>query len=155
MNDPASPLTRAQDAINSNIQEIFFSSATWKHAVEFYEKLTGVSPNPAGPPTAVFQSKLGYEIRVTQTDDKNTLAEQTNNSIFFFPVGNPQDVGSAIDAARSFGAMVIIRSITMDVFPVVEPPMLRRLTMGMARFQTGQQATSDDTTVGAIHNPNW
>lgn len=155
MSDPSTTPTRAQDAIGGEIQEILFSSVNWKQGVDFYRKITGEAPDPAGPPTAVLKLKKGGEIHITQTNDKELLSEQTNNRIYFYPVGNPKDVGNAMDIAKGLGAEVIIRSIEMDVFPAKNPPVRRQLTMGIARFKAGPQFTSDDTTVGVVHNPNW
>lgn len=154
MNDPAFSPTPALDGSSGEIQEIFFSSATWKQGVELYKGITGFSPSLAGPPTAVFKAKT-YEIWVTQTDDKATLANQSAGEVPFIAVPTAPDVASVIKLAQTLGAEVVIPPITLDVYPVMRMPLRRLLTLGMVRFRTSAQLTSDDTTVGVIHNPNW
>ncbi|NVO86559.1 hypothetical protein [Hymenobacter terrestris] len=158
MNDPTLfPIpVRAADDFNEP-QEIYFSPATWKQGVEFYQQMTGgEAPSPAGPPTAVFKSKLGYEIRVTQTNDVNILAKQAANDIFFLPLIDANWVVQGIHIAQQSGAQVALPPINVVVYPILTRlPIRRYITMGIVRFGQGLQATPNDTTLGLIHNPNW
>ncbi|SET07608.1 hypothetical protein [Hymenobacter actinosclerus] len=154
MNDPAFSPTPALGGSSGEIQEIFFSSATWKQGVEYYTKLTGLTPNPAGPPTAIFKSKE-YEIWVTQTDDSSMLAKQSAGKVPFIALPTDQAVAGAIKLAQNLGAKEVIPAIMLDVYPVMRLPLRRVLTLGMVRFMVGAQLTAEDTTVGVIHNPNW
>ncbi|NVO30416.1 hypothetical protein [Hymenobacter lapidiphilus] len=156
MNDPTDLSARSLHTIDSGHLEIYASSATWLKIVDFYKSLLAPSSKQAGPAVAIFQMAGGNELYIILTNDQALLAKQAGHIPWHLPLDNAGQVAQAMQRARSLGADVVLDTTYAWAFPIpVHLGGQAIITLGTVRFQTHPQLSSDDTTLGLIHNPNW
>ncbi|WP_019949647.1 hypothetical protein [Hymenobacter aerophilus] len=156
MNDPTKSSARTQDAIDGGILAIYASPATWLKVVAFYKHLLAPSPKQAGPAVAIFQMEHDSELHIILTDDQATLAKQASQTTWHLPVAEAYQVEKAMQYAQDMGIEIVLGTTAVWAFPIpTEFGSQAVITLGTVRFKTHQQLSSEDTTVGVIHNPNW
>ncbi|MBT2556665.1 hypothetical protein J7E24_02635 [Hymenobacter sp. ISL-91] len=156
MDTPADFSTHDSKSADGYIREVYTSPATWMQVVSFYNHILPASFKQAGPPIAIFQLAVGVELYIIKTDDPKLLTTQATRTIWHLPLAKPDLVTAAVSYATSQGAKLVLPPTLVWALPLsAQDGYQAMITMSIIRFQTHQQLTSDDTTVGVIHNPNW